>query len=536
MTAAHLVLVETSGNQNYIFATNKLRENVGASELTFRVGTRFVLEAVHDLGGPDLWKPNNRELRHALQDDRNNSPLTNSSYPIEVILAVSGKALLLVREEGLARALVSAVSRRALKETPGIDVRGVVGSRFDLAQDPIHERVGHVYRELEAIRGRLPAPGERFQRLPVVAECKTSGLPAARFDTSLPVAGEHAPRSRVSLAKQEATEAGLNRICRLVGEILLPHSTTDLENLGCEWLAVVHADGNGLGQVFLKFDEHIQSPRTDALSSNRFYIDQLRRFSLALDCCTEKAFCAAIRLMGPRGGRSVVPVVPLVLGGDDLTVVCDGQQALRFTKTFIDAFERETGADTTISTIMRKTSCQGKVTSCAGVAIIKPHFPFHASYGLAEELLKSAKKCKPKSAIDFHMLYDASGADLERIRRELTKDGGATLLVARPYMVTPGQEPPGRFWGDLVHRVEAVTARDDDKRRRLPNNMLHELREALFCGREIAEARLALVRDRYRPYIDHLLVDDNLFWKEDGTYRTGLLDAMDLAEFWEGQR
>ena len=185
------MLVETSGNQNYIFATNKLRENVGALELTYRVGTRFVLEAVHDLGGPDLWKPNTRDLRHALQDGRSNSVLTNSSYPVEVVLAVSGKALLLVREEGLARALVSAVSRRALEETPGLDVRGVVGSRFDLALDPIHERVGQVHRELEAIRGRLPAPGERFQRLPMVAECKTSGLPAARFDASLPVASEH---------------------------------------------------------------------------------------------------------------------------------------------------------------------------------------------------------------------------------------------------------------------------------------------------------------------------------------------------------
>jgi hypothetical protein len=540
----YLVLLETSGNQNYIFATNKLRENVGASQLTFQAGTTNILNAVHQAGGPDLGPG----FPDSLLDKKRNPPLTPASpYPVEVILAVSGKGILLVRDAKTGRKIVSAVTRRALEEAPGLDVRGVVGAEFDWDKDPIHERIREAHRLLEQLRSRVLGPAARFQRLPIVAECGTSGLPAARYDTSHPKVPEHGPRSRLSIAKQEATQAGLERIRRVIrGRGQLPRSTTELEDLGCDWLAVVHADGNGLGQVFLAFNRHA--------ADNRDYIDKLRRFSLALDRCTEEAFCSALSVLRPRGRRNVLPIVPLVLGGDDLTIVCDGRQAMKFVKKFIDEFEQQTQDQEGVKEVL-----PGGVTCCAGVAIVKPHFPFHAAYELAEDLLKSAKKLAKDpqkrgnslSAVDFHVLYDASGPDLERIRDQLSVDDGKTILVARPYVTTEGQGPDGRRWEDLTRRIQAVRARDEEGRRRLPNSMLHDLREGLFFGHDEAEARLGLVRNRYRngtnndeqPDIDWLLRAGKLFWAEpaltDGPervlYRTGLLDALDLAEFWEGQ-
>lgn len=529
----NLTLIETAGNQAFIFATNKLRENVGASELTARAGTQFVLEAVRDEGGPDLRIGNMSEIRAALRDPQRNRPI-DADNPVEVILSVSGKALLLVRDETLGRKIVSRVTRRALKESPGLEVRGVVSSSFELEKDSIHQAIKNVHREFESVRSRLPGPTARFQRLPIVAECSTSGLPAMRYagnGDQLP-SDEHGPRSAQSLAKLKAREGWQQRLKGLLkanqSSVKLPYSTTDIESLDCDWLAIVHADGNGLGRFFLKFDEYIKSDSTDPAARNRAYINQLRQFSLALDECTERAFCRSLSVL--RSRKEITPIVPLVLGGDDLTVVCDGRQALQFTKKFIECFERETTQHEGVTRIVA-----GGVTSCAGVAIVKPHFPFFAGYQLAEELLKSAKEFKPQSAIDYHILYDASGPDLARIRRELTI--GDTQLVARPYLVRPGNVSPGRTWADLERRIAAVCApdRDDDGRHRLPNSMLHELREGLFLGRDAAEARLRLVLDRYRSAINPLLADENLFWNDGQRHVTGLLDAVDTAEFWNAE-
>jgi len=228
--------------------------------------------------------------------------------------------------------------------------------------------------------------------------------------------------------------------------------------------------------------------------------------------------------------RGIIPAIPLVVGGDDLTLICDGRQALDLTLAFVTQFARETKEHPDVAAVQPPG-----ITSSAGVAIVKPHFPFYAAYELADQLLRSAKQLKPLGAVDFHVLHDASGADLARMRRELTRDEGSTRLAARPYAAEEQGAPPGRSWRDLRKRVSAVQARDEEGRRALPGGMLHELREGLFLGRAAAESRLRLVRERYAPRLDALLSDGNLFWAHEGEFITGLLDALEAAEFCKGE-
>ncbi|MBI4752519.1 MAG: hypothetical protein HY774_28845 [Acidobacteria bacterium] len=622
----YLVLFETSGNQGYIFATNKLRENIGASELTFRVGTQFVLEAIRELGGPIICASDSDRRRSDLLDSAVNPCLETGTNPIEVVVATSGKAILLAKDEAVAKLLITKVTELTLREAPGLTVHGVFGKSFDIDQvdaNCVKQLVEEVYHRLEEVRFSLPGPDQRFLRLPVVAPCKTSGLPASVYDDLDPISDEHAERSAVALAKRQASEDGKERLKELIerktGYIYSFKSTNELEKKlrELDWVAVIHADGNGLGQVFLKFEKFIGEPAAGC-SFGRHYFDTLRRFSLSLDIALEEAFSFAVKELARRDlsyrlktnrkadkDKLYVPLVPLVLGGDDLTVLCDGEHALQFTRDFVRHYEQTTKGEgfeetrqdlarivkTTLPAIVRDAfpkPVQG-LSICAGVAIVKPHFPFHAAYELAESLLQSAKTVKTKvvvpekirvvpcSTLDYHVLYDSSNVELKRIRDELTitkKGNVESFLFARPYVISSNSEDFGitdeskqwinlRRWNDLETRVRAMRVSDeqDPSRRKLPTGMLHMLRESLFEGVDHAEAQLELIKHRYlEEGIEKVLWSDKktLFCQLDFNQKqpgsdleqppdsdpkqskqpkqpsiTGFLDALEIVEFWQ---
>lgn len=569
----HLVLIETSGNQNYIFSTNKLKENVGASELTYLAGTRWVLDAVHQAGGSarySLWRTND-ELRQKLLDERLNPQIApGSSVKVEVILAASGKAMLLTQDRDTAKRLIQLVTHRAIREAPGLDICGVISEEFDWETGDLGRINCQVHQQFEAVRSSRPSPSLRFLRLPVIADCATSGFPAARVE---PFGEKQVLRSQASLIKRQSKQAGEERIGDLgkkggfnfVGSVrVLDSEEESTEKL--KWLSVIHADGNGLGEILLNFGQHIQQLEQTDSNSNRNYINYLRKFSLALDICTENAFLKALKVV-PVRNDGILPVVPLVLGGDDLTVICDGQSALQFTRQFLIEFEHQTNLrdethyDGVIPKIAKEALKVDRLSACAGVAIIKPHFPFSVAYELAEALTKSAKQVKeivtnsdnrpyPCSALDFHILYDSSGVDLAQIRQKLVRDQQQTRLYVRPYVVTPEaklSEARNLDWVKLHHWkkfekwVRALASKDEEGKRKLPNSQMHDLRAGLMLGKELADARYRLIRDRYLKQ-GIALLDSNegshsLFAKEtvegstEETYITGFWDAIDAVDF-----
>jgi len=513
----HLVLLETSGNQRFIFATNKLRENVGASEATFRVGERLVRLAAAGVPG------------------------------LREVMVTSGKALLLVDREEQGRQIVRGATRRALDETPGLDLTGVVSRGFDLDTEPLHRLVGEVHEQFEATRASRPGPELRFQRLPLVDECATSGLPASA------ARGDGSAVSQVSLRKAELSTAWHERLRGILpAGVSLPGRVDELEQRfeDLSWLGVVHADGNGLGQIFLNFDDYLFDRQREQRAEsqrdqNERYIRLLGAFSRNLDRCCEGAFLSALGELDGQPGRARHPTeekacVPLVLGGDDLTAICDGERALGFARAFLLNFSELTTKDEIIGEITERAYGQRGLGACAGVAIVKPHFPFSLAYELAEGLCASAKGVKTAlgarhSALDFHVLRDTSYRDLEAIRGELRLRGGERLYC-RPLVVSDGPTDDPWFrrrsWASFLERVHTIQGAGSS----LPSSQLHELRSALLLGRAEADARLRLIYQRY-PWRLRSLVESapdeppSLFFEEDGGVVSRFLDTIETTHF-----
>jgi hypothetical protein len=534
----NIVLIETSGNQHYIFSTNKLRENVGASELTYQIGTSVVNEII------------------------------NGNGKITPIIMTSSKALLLADDEESAKEIVRRVTTRALKTMPGLTVHGAVCEVADNTAESMHKAVGDVHHRLENIRYKMPSNIQRFQRIPFTAECVTSNFPASEVIEFQNRRGKDIfTFSRVTLAKREALAVNRKKRSnkddfdkgRIAKElerdfgVKLPRNVEKLEEIfpNTKWLAVIHADGNGLGQIFLKFNEAAD------MQSAETYKKDYQEFSDEIDKCTKKAFGEALQKLQGKFESSEIPVIPLILGGDDLTFICDGEYAVNLTKDFLQNFESESRSN---SVIKRLTADKGKppLGICAGIAIIKPHYPFHQAYALAEELLQSAKKTKDispsLSALDYHVVYDSSGTRLDEIREKMP-------FTARPFVVTDENtakgytnDPAQKDWIEKHHfdqlkkRVEVMLEKEEDGKRKLPRSQTHVLREGLFVAdttkdtQAEVDARAKLINHRYPEFEklfmpgETLFFDALLFDKIDGeseTKRTHLLDAMDVAEFWK---
>lgn len=238
-------------------------------------------------------------------------------------------------------------------------------------------------------------------------------------------------------------------------------------------VGVIHIDGNGvgaimrdLGRAFDTVDARLDSLKDPAyerrdnpcsIKDDRFQWFVME-VNYRLDGVVNQAVAEAWQTVDNIAGVNrlkTLPVVPVLVGGDDVTVYTDGQYAIPFAEAYIRHYEELTKNDDLLSVLAivaggKKTDAPerdrfeiddyiiqnpGPLTASAGVAIVGRNFPFHIAYDLAEGLVSRGKKLgkqngqAPCSTIDFHVLRDATVLDPEDT---LNEHKGR---VQRPFLV-----------------------------------------------------------------------------------------------------
>ena len=474
----YVVIVDTTQIQPYIFGSNRLKENIGASYLVAQATTNWA----------------------------------ESCLPTEMekLYAGGGNFVALAEAEGAAKAFVRALSQKVLLEAPGLQLVMTYRERGD--KESLATAVTQTFAQHEKQK-QARAHKEPLLGLSVTQMCRSTALPAVIQDE------EERPFSPAIWAKLEVNQLATKRLT----EDLKPSSGSsyprDFDDLGREkgeqsHIAIVHADGNGMGQKFIALNQAYANNLDDAgykeairaLSENvnkagltalQATVDALQN-RIAHD---EPARKDAIRQRNAKGdmiaevmlkqekGTTYLPFRPLVFGGDDVTFVCDGRLGISLAIEYLEQFETQTRK------IFGET-----FTACAGIAIVKSHYPFARAYGLAEELCGKAKNYRVQngldgSCLDWHFAFTGLAGDIGEIRRReyTTYQDHNTLsdenykgehLTLRPLTLNGNPKDSHRSFSVVEKGIKAFQDLDKDKDPQWSTrrNKVKALREALREG------------------------------------------------------
>ncbi|MCS6847939.1 MAG: hypothetical protein RMN52_09515 [Anaerolineae bacterium] len=549
-----LVVVDTTQIQSYIFASNRLAENIGASWLVKQATGSWALETVRRVA------PRNNISDATKGALTQSSRIESGALDAEVIYAAGANVLVIFTNDKSAGEFIRQLSRRVLCAAPGLTLLFARQSFDWSSSGDLFRAVQDAFKDVERQKAEraFDAP---LLGLGVTAACRSTGLPAnALYSYG---SDKHHPLASGIVAKLRAADHSHDELRALFQGLLgdeydFPRDFDDLGRSKGEqsFIAVAHVDGNGFGQAMVELGKQHQR-------DHRAYITAMRKRSDALDEAAREALHdtvqaliyaiqrgqdkngAPTRLIGKDAEREdtlklknkaknegFLPFRPLVFGGDDTTFVCDGRLGLSLATDYLALFADRAEQKLKQAGVL----LNGETPSaCAGVAIVKSRYPFSRAYHLADELCSSAKRFRaqeksranqePGCFLDWHFALSGLIGNIEDVRRrEYTTQHGS--LTLRPVSLEPLTRNASldartaRSWTVVERLVQSFQGEAWAERR----NKVKALREALREGPQAVE-RFALIYRLGKPALPELTEGDK------GEHRnTGWLDGADVKD------
>lgn len=482
MTTTQRVHIELARVQKWLFGVPRLRAMVGANALLGETLRVALPDLARETGCGWMLAPSSEAYPGADALD----PLKDHDDP-----AADAKDGILSRDGGHFEAQFQNGAMHFANAADELLRTSVPGLRFRVSVDGEQRTNGQVHLSTE---------------LPVLAPCEWTGRGLAsaiveqgdeRPAVSLDVAQRHEAARRT----QDGTAVDVaSLLCDQTKLKTLKRALELKEFVGNGYLALIHADGNGVGSGAGTSD----SERAAFFHRNRVLL--------------RRAIQKAINEHGPDKGHA--PLIPLMLGGDDLLLVSRAEIALAFVVTLCNALDT-----------FQKDSDGFKLTLGVGVVFAKHTIPIHRLHEVAEQLASSAKRRfrgiregeAKRSVVDW-AVFSAAWVDdpVEVRRRDWMRCSGneRRVLSQRPVDVL------GQGLDSLQGLVHGASQLAQARR-----SQLRYLVEQLRRGRVLSELAFAeLPQDTKGPLAEAGVTAPWRRTSNNGPWMTTLLDLVEVVE------
>jgi len=486
------ILIETVSIQQYIFSSNKLKENIGAS---------YIIEhMVYDKVMTDVLKNMFNSTFSNSWKDKPGTIAIKNGYECEIGYIGGGNALVLFKDGGKVEEFIRIFSKECLLQFPALRLAFGINNSFDL--NNFSYSMKNIVSDLNKTKASY-SPLTSIPKHGITTDCPLSNQVAEPlFDKKV-----NNYISRASYIKMENSENDKYNSEKFT-------LTKDIEKLGqdkeASYISVVHIDGNGMGKKFSEIDDLVNyrknsiavtTKATGAMDNLIRHVEDLYRKDDFKELKENK-----------EGAKTTLPIRPILVGGDDITFICEGKIGVYMAEKFISLF---------FDKAERKKDEKDRIMdgACAGVAIVKTHFPFYKAVQLAEELCSEAKKLSRDnhgSYISFYYTSTTFSGSIDELRNKTHKTPDDKELYYGPYKL---------FDNSCAKSMDNLKSGIKHFKTKWSHNKVMKLREVLFDNEVSQELFLQELKE-----INYKLPNKkNILFEND---KSEFFDQIDLMDFY----
>ncbi len=256
-------------------------------------------------------------------------------------------------------------------------------------------------------------------------------------------------------------------------------------------LAYIYADGSGLGELFLA----LAYARDEEEFDGNVIRDAMSDFSRELNIATQRAAEYALWRtdLDIDEKTKTIKARPLVLGGDDLSIILPAKGALNFAKEYLEEFEKE--ANKVYKKLKGKLEDKHpnifkdrpkELTCGAGIAYVPSHYPAYKALNLAETMCSWAKEQvkRKASCVAFHRITTSEPEDYKNVYESELKIGDR-VLTAGPYLLKECKNCPSTKDFVTIEQIQKLEESASD----LPRGAIREILSLAHSPKDAANSR-----------------------------------------------